>query len=66
MRRDPEDIEEAALPQVYNDLVLKKNQKLYHSFVRGVKSRGMLSATLSPLEHVGMFFLCTNPTEACA
>ena len=57
MRWDPEDIEGAALPQVYNDLVLKRNQKLYHSFVRDVKSRGMLSATLSLLEHVGMLFV---------
>ena len=39
---------------------LKRNQKLHHSFVRGMKSRGMLSATLSPLEHVGMFWVHTS------
>ena len=43
--------------QILDDPVLRRNQKVYHSFVRGVKSRGMLSATLSPLEHVGMFFV---------
>ena len=47
MRRDSEEIEEAALLQVCNDLVLKRNRKLHHSFVRDVKSRGMMSATLS-------------------
>ena len=62
MRRDPEEIEEVALPQVHNDPVLKRNQKLH--LVRDVKSRGMLSPTLSLLEHVGMC-LCTNPTEGC-
>ena len=46
MRRDPEEIEEDALPQVYNDPVLKRNQKLH--LVRDVKSCGTLSATLSP------------------
>ena len=46
MRRDPEEIEEVALPQVYNDPVLKRNQKLH--LVRDVKSCGTLSATLSP------------------
>ena len=55
MRQDPEEIEEPALPQVCNDQVLKRSQNLYHSVVRDVKSRGMLSATLSPPEHVGMF-----------
>ena len=62
MRRDPKEIEEVALPQVYNDSALKRNQKLH--LVRDVKSRGMLSATLSPLEHVGLF-LRTNPKECC-
>ena len=56
MRRDPEDIDVSALPQVYREPVLKRNEKLYHSFVRDVQSRGMLSVTLLPLEHVGMFF----------
>ena len=59
MRRDPEDIEVAALPQVYND-PLKRNQRLYHSFVRDVASRCMFSATLFPLEHVGMFLVRKN------
>ena len=59
MRRDPEDIDVAALPHVYHDPVLKRNEKLYHSFVRDVQSRGMLSVPLSPLEHFGMFF-CTQ------
>ena len=45
----------ATLPQVRNDPVRKRNPKLYHSFVRGVKSRGKLSVTLSPLEHVNLF-----------
>ena len=45
MRRDPEEIEEVALPQVYNDPGPKRNQKLH--LVRDVKSRGTLSATLS-------------------
>ena len=48
----PEEIEGATLPQVHDDPVLKRYQKLYHSFVRDLKS----------LEHVGMFFLCTNPS----
>ena len=64
MRRDPDEIEGVTLPQVFSDPVLKRNQKLYHSLVRDLKSRGVLSATLSPLEHVGMF-LCTNPTVDC-
>ena len=33
MRRDPEEIEGVTLPQVHNDPVLKRNRKLYHSFV---------------------------------
>ena len=56
MTRDPEEIEGAALLQVYEPM-LKRNQKLYHSFLRDLKSRGMLTATLSPLEHVGMLFV---------
>ena len=40
---------------VYGDPVLKRNQNVYHSSVRGVKPRGMLSAIVSPLEHAGMF-----------
>ena len=62
MRRDSEEIEEVAFPQVHNDSVPKRN---HHSFVRDVNSRGMLSATLFSLEHVGLF-LCTNPKEGCA
>ena len=50
------------LLQVYSDPVLKRNQKLYHSFVRDVKSRGVLSATLSPQ----VFFFCASPVERCA
>ena len=57
VRRGSEEIEEVALPQVHNDKALKRNPKLHHSFVRDVKSRGMLSATLSPLEHVGFYFV---------
>ena len=60
--RQAEEIEEVAFPQVHNDPVLKRNEKLH--LVRDVKSRGMLSPTLSLLEHVGMF-LCANPTEGC-
>ena len=33
MRRDLEEIEAAALPQLDNDPVLKRNEKLYRSFV---------------------------------
>ena len=65
MRRDPEEIEVATLPQVYNDPVLKRNQKLYDSIVRDMKSRGMLSATVSSLKHVG-FFLSASPAEGYA
>ena len=51
MSRDSEEIEGVTLPPVYNDPVLKGNQKHYHSFVRDVN--------LSPMEHVGVFFfLC--------
>ena len=45
MRRDPEEIEVAALPQVHNDTVLKRNQNLYHTFVRYEVTR---SPTVSP------------------
>ena len=62
MRRDPEEIEGVTLHQVYNDPVLKRNQKLYHSCVRDVKSRGTLSATLFPMKHVGIF-LCTIASD---
>ena len=64
MRRNPEEFEGATLPQVSNDPVFKGNTKLYHSLVGEVKSRGMLFATLSPLEHIGMF-LCTHPAVDC-
>ena len=64
MRRDPEAIESVTLPQVYKDPVLQRNQKLYHSFVRDVKARGLLTATVSPVEHVCMF-LCANPLVDC-
>ena len=53
MRRDLKEIEVAESPQVDNDPVLKGNQ-LYHSCVRDVKSRGLLSATFFSLERVGM------------
>ena len=55
MRRDPEEIEEVALPQVYNDPGPKRNQKLH--LVRDVKSRGTLSATLSPAVTRGFVFV---------
>ena len=53
MRRDPEELGCVTLFQVNNDPVLQLNQKLYHSFVRDVKARGILTATVSPVEHVG-------------
>ena len=56
MRRDPEEVQGATLPQVCNDPVPKRNQKMYHWFVRDVTSRGMLTATLSPLEHVRLIW----------
>ena len=63
MRMDPEEIEGVTLPQVYHDPVLKRNQKLNHSCVRDVQARGMLTATLSPVEHVGV--LCADPAVEC-
>ena len=45
MSRETEEIEGVTLLQVHDDPVLKRNEKLYHSFVRDLKSRDMLSAT---------------------
>ena len=71
--RKRKDQSRVTLPQVYNHPVLVWNQKLCHSFVRDVNSRGMLSATLSPLEPVGMSFehissdgLRLPPSSPCA
>ena len=62
-KRDPEEIEVAALPQVYNDPVLKKNQKLYHSFVRDVSSRKRLTPADCRMPVKGVAFQESGYTE---
>ena len=64
MRRDPEEFEGVTLPRVYDDPVLKRGPTIAPLFCAGCESRGMLSATLSPLKHADCV-LCTNPAVDC-